>query len=117
MSLLHRYARKIATLTQSPSFNLVEVEEAKAFTHRCVEQSGATAEHAASLADVLVAADQRGHYSHGLNRLETYCKQLAIRQCDGTATPVILRETCATAHVDGRNGIGMVSAVRRGVFW
>ena len=95
-------------ISSSLCTNLVEAEEAKAFTRRCVERSGATAEHAASLADVLVAADLRGHYSHGLNRLETYCKQLVEGQCDGTATPVVLRETCATAHVDGRNGIGMV---------
>lgn len=32
-------------------------------------KAGASKDHAEQLADVLVAADLRGHYSHGLNRL------------------------------------------------
>lgn len=30
---------------------------------------GTPKEHASALADVLLEADRRGHYSHGLNRL------------------------------------------------
>ena len=29
--------------------------------------------------------------------------------CDGTATPALIKETPATAYVDGRNTIGPVS--------
>lgn len=35
----------------------------------CMTAVGTPEAHASALADVLVAADCRGHYSHGLNRL------------------------------------------------
>lgn len=35
----------------------------------CMVKTGTSKDHAQQLADVLVAADVRGHYSHGLNRL------------------------------------------------
>lgn len=48
---------------------LVVVSEVTGFVQRCMEAVGAAAPHAASLAEVILAADKRGHYSHGLNRL------------------------------------------------
>ena len=51
---------------------LVDVEEASQFICRCMEATGAPPAHAASLADVLIAGDKRGHYSHGMNRLGMY---------------------------------------------
>ena len=43
---------------------------------------GTSKEHSLALANVLVAADYRGHYSHGLNRLgkdlEIFISQIAI---------------------------------------
>lgn len=88
--------------------NLVEASEAKAFIQRCIEASGADSSHAACLADVVIEADVRGHYSHGLNRLEMYSNEILKGQCDGKMTPVIVKETAATAYVDARNGIGTV---------
>ena len=35
----------------------------------CMTAVGTPKDHATALADVLVAADTRGHFSHGLNRL------------------------------------------------
>jgi len=35
----------------------------------CVVKVGANRDHAHQLAEVLTAADMRGHYSHGLNRI------------------------------------------------
>jgi LDH2 family malate/lactate/ureidoglycolate dehydrogenase len=37
-----------------------------------------------------------------------YCKEVETGQCDGRATPCVVKETAATALVDGRNGIGPV---------
>ena len=48
---------------------LVAIDEAVQFICRCMEATGAPSAHAASLADVLLAGDKRGHYSHGMNRL------------------------------------------------
>ena len=76
-----------------------------------MEASGAIPRHAACLADVLLAADLRGHYSHGLNRLEMYTRDICEGLCDGKATPVVVKETSATAFVDARNGLGMVSDI------
>ncbi len=49
--------------------DLIEIEEIYSFVCRCVEKAGGAPSHAKCLADVLLAADTRGHYSHGLNRL------------------------------------------------
>lgn len=35
----------------------------------CMTQVGTNKDHALQLAQVLIAGDLRGHYSHGLNRL------------------------------------------------
>ena len=90
------------------SNNLVDPEDCHLFIRTCVEACGAPKEHASSLADVVVEADKRGHYSHGLNRLEMYCNEIGTGRCSGTVTPQIVKETAATALVDARNGIGMV---------
>lgn len=39
-----------------------------------------------------------------------YCDELETGQCDGSATPKVLKETVATALVDGGNAIGSVSS-------
>ncbi len=102
----------MATQTSSLSCtNLVDPQEARDFIKRCIVKAGSTPEHAACLADVVIAADLRGHYSHGLNRLEMYAKEILNKQCDGMITPVVVKETCATALVDARNGIGTVGVV------
>lgn len=50
-------------------FVTVAAEELFNFVVRCAERAGAKKPHAESLAELLVAADTRGHFSHGLNRL------------------------------------------------
>lgn len=60
------------------------------------------------MADLLAEADYRGHFSHGMNRLEMYINDLHKNSTDGMCQPLILNETGATAWVDGRNGLGAV---------
>ena len=48
---------------------LVAVDEVFAFVKRCMVKVGAAEAHAASQAELLVTADSRGHFSHGLNLL------------------------------------------------
>ena len=68
---------------------------------------------AATCADVLVAADQRGIDSHGVGRLKPIYYD---RIREGIQKPVtefeIVREGPATAVVDGHDGMGMVIARR-----
>lgn len=60
------------------------------------------------MGDLLVAADRRGHMSHGMNRLEMFVNDIRSGNCDPKAVPKILKETVATAWVDGQNGLGVV---------
>jgi LDH2 family malate/lactate/ureidoglycolate dehydrogenase len=48
---------------------VVPVEEISRFIKEVMMAVGTVQEHAEQMADLLVAADYRGHYSHGLNRL------------------------------------------------
>ena len=58
-----------------------------------------------------VAADLRGHFSHGLSRLAHYVSDVRAGTCDPKAEPAVVGdddEDAATALVDGRNGLGVV---------
>lgn len=74
----------------------------------CFLKSHTSQENAQAMADLLAEADYRGHFSHGMNRLEMYINDLHMNSTDGKATPKILNETPATAWVDGLNGLGAV---------
>ncbi|XP_023163393.1 uncharacterized protein LOC111594362 isoform X2 [Drosophila hydei] len=106
--LLRFVAFGLSRNMSSTCLKLVEVEESRRFMIDCFKAVNVPEEHAKAQADLLVAADHRGHFSHGMNRLEMYINDLAINSTDGAITPVVLKETPATAWVDGRNGLGAV---------
>jgi LDH2 family malate/lactate/ureidoglycolate dehydrogenase len=87
---------------------LVPNAEVKSFIERSMRAVGTKPDHATSLADNLVMADYRGHFSHGLNRLEMYVKDIESGITVSNLEPKILRETAAIAHVDGQNVLGPV---------
>jgi LDH2 family malate/lactate/ureidoglycolate dehydrogenase len=87
---------------------LVAINETRRFMVDCFLKSNTSPENAQAMADLLAEADYRGHFSHGMNRLEMYINDLHMNSTDGKATPVILNETPATAWVDGLNGLGAV---------
>ncbi|MBN2323486.1 MAG: Ldh family oxidoreductase [Spirochaetes bacterium] len=74
---------------------------------------GVPEEDARICADVLITADRRGIFSHGVNRLKAIYYD-RIRQ--GIQQPVtrieIVRKGPTTAVIDGHNGMGMVIAKR-----
>ena len=47
----------------------VPVAEARRFAEACMTAVAVKESHAKLLSDLLVTADSRGHYSHGMNRL------------------------------------------------
>lgn len=49
-----------------PQYTVTEIHR---YMVDCMTSVGTPKEHASALADVLLEADRRGHYSHGLNRL------------------------------------------------
>uniref|UniRef100_A0A1A9VE73 Malate dehydrogenase n=1 Tax=Glossina austeni TaxID=7395 RepID=A0A1A9VE73_GLOAU len=87
---------------------LVSVAESRRFMIDCFKAFGVPQIHAEQQADLLVAADYRGYISHGLNRLQHYLNDLSTKSAEGTAVPKILKESPATAWVDGCNGLGAV---------
>ena len=62
-------SRKLSSGAEKNSWKAVPNAEVKRFIVDCMTIVGTKQTHAASLAENLTAADYRGHYSHGLNRL------------------------------------------------
>jgi len=91
-----------------PDAVLVPIPEITAFIERCMVAAGTKREHAKALADNLMLADYRGHFSHGLNRLDMYVHDIQTGITVSDVEPKIVRETAATAHVDGNNVLGPV---------
>src|SRR3981081_3297659 len=78
-----------------------------------LEKVGVPAQDAATVADVLVAADLRGIESHGVARLESYYVN-RIREGQLVAKPDVqtVRETPTSLLVDAGNGLGHPTAKR-----
>ncbi|XP_059176723.1 uncharacterized oxidoreductase YjmC-like isoform X2 [Physella acuta] len=98
----------MSVLKMASNESVVAREEMHAFVTRCMVKVGTKPDHASALADLLVAADYRGHYSHGLNRLDMYVKDIEAKMCVSDKEPEIVKETAATAFVDGNNVLGPV---------
>ena len=62
-------SRKFSSELEKGSWKAVPNHEVKRFIVDSMTSVGTKKSHAISLADNLTAADYRGHYSHGLNRL------------------------------------------------
>ncbi|XP_065834516.1 uncharacterized oxidoreductase YjmC-like [Oscarella lobularis] len=107
--LFWRSLRRFFSATTSSSERIVPADEVRSFVVRCMGAVGTKASHAESLAELLVTADERGHYSHGLNRLEMYVHDVECKVTAIDAEPVVANETPATAFVDGRNVLGPVA--------
>ncbi|XP_050072800.1 uncharacterized oxidoreductase YjmC [Anopheles maculipalpis] len=100
--------RRTMSSSAAAKQGLVAVDEARRFMVDCLVRAKTPLAHAKQQADLLVEADYRGHFSHGMNRLEMYINDLHKNACSGEAVPTVLNETPATAWVDGNNGLGAV---------
>ncbi|WP_406860760.1 Ldh family oxidoreductase [Streptomyces sp. HUAS MG47] len=72
--------------------------------------AGVDAERAALVARVLVDADARGHFSHGVGLLPMYLDRLAQGGIDAAAEPAWNSEDGPVAVLDARGGFGQVAA-------
>lgn len=68
--------------------------------------AGADTDAAAAAGRVLVAADLRGHESHGVARLPAYVAQLEAGTLAGHARPEVVAEHGASVLFDAHNGLG-----------
>ncbi|KAI1728874.1 malate/L-lactate dehydrogenase domain-containing protein [Ditylenchus destructor] len=87
---------------------VVPVEQMRSFVANCMQAIGADSEQALQLADLLVTADLRGHYSHGVNRLRIYMEDVVSGNCKPNGQPHVLKQKGGTAWVDGDNALGVV---------
>ncbi|KAG7210346.1 hypothetical protein KM043_011883 [Ampulex compressa] len=87
---------------------VVAKDEVVRFVQDCMCKAGTTAEDAHVVGHHLMIADYRGHFSHGMNRMQMYVKDIENRITDPTARPVVVNDFQAIALVDGKNALGQV---------
>ncbi|VDD87721.1 unnamed protein product [Enterobius vermicularis] len=107
---LAAYRRQYHTLKTGPEpgDKIVEIAEVKRFMVDVMTAVETDKAHSEQLADVLAEADMRGHYSHGLNRLDMYMRDIKEKACKNSGKPEVLCERAATAWVNGNNLLGPV---------
>ena len=78
---------------------------------RIIQHAGNCTKGKADLvANVFTYADSRGIPSHGANRCDTYVNELAAGLVDGMVDPIVENCSGACAVINGRNGLGAVTA-------
>lgn len=80
------------------------------FTQNAFLKMGCSPEDARVIADVFLAAELRGHSSHGMLRLKDYYELWKSGRINVRPVVRIVHESPSTAVVDGDNAVGMVAA-------
>ncbi len=86
----------------------IKVDALQEFTTNVFNKFGVPAEDAKIAADILIAADQRGIGSHGLQRLTRYTNGLKTGVMKPIADMKVLKETPNTLLISGGDGLGQV---------
>ena len=73
---------------------------------------GCSEEHSDIIAEVFLAAELRGHASHGMIRIKDYYELWKAGRINTSPDIKIVHESPSTAVVDGDNAIGMIAARR-----
>jgi LDH2 family malate/lactate/ureidoglycolate dehydrogenase len=89
-----------------PTFTKAALHHATAAIFRA---AGASEDHAAQVADVLVDNHLAGHDSHGILRIPEYLKSIVDGEIVVGASPQVLEETPTTALVTGNWALGQVT--------
>jgi LDH2 family malate/lactate/ureidoglycolate dehydrogenase len=90
----------------------IAAEELRRFVTAAFASLGVPVADAQAVASLMVEADQFGYDAHGVFRLRQYVNRLRGGGINPTATLAVVRESAATALVDGDNGLGHL-AMRR----
>ena len=76
------------------------------FVTRAFEAAGVDGPAARDVARTMVEADLLGYDTHGVFRLGQYVDRLRNGGSNAMASPQVVRETAATALIDGDDGLG-----------
>lgn len=87
---------------------LIDHLKLSAFVSRIFQSAGARAEFADQVADHLVAANLKGHDSHGVGMVPAYVGNIRAGHLDVNAEAEVVRDQGAVMLVDGRFGFGQV---------
>lgn len=87
---------------------LVSLVAARSFIERCMTAIGTEPKHSVAMANMLIEADIRGHFTHGLYRLEMYMRDIENGVTQARGEPSLEKDFAATALVDGNNLPGVV---------
>lgn len=80
------------------------------FTSDVLEKMGFSKEHALESAKVFIAAELRGHSTHGVIRIGDYYKLWKAGRINVAPNVRIIHETPSTAVIDGDSTLGMIPA-------
>jgi L-2-hydroxycarboxylate dehydrogenase (NAD+) len=83
-----------------------------AFTRNVFMKMGCSEHDSRIIADVFLAAELRGHASHGMIRIKDYYELWQSNRINTSPVITIVHESPSTAVVDGDNAVGMVAARR-----
>ena len=82
------------------------------FVAEAFQRVGTSAEDAAFLADLLVATDLRGVFSHGTRQLPRYTQMILDGRVNPRPITKVVDDSPATAIIDGDGGMGHFAAHR-----
>ncbi len=99
-----------AAFAQAKPGPRVPMPRMHAFARQVMQAAGAPQDRAGLIADVLVEADARGVFSHGITRLTPYTDEIRTGLVVPAAEVLPLRERPATAALDAQGAPGAVSA-------
>ena len=88
----------------------VSISDTVAFEKALYTAAGMRPGDAERVAEILVEADARGVYSHGIQRNQIYLERFEKGGTDPKGRPETIRRFGATALVDGQNAMGMIAA-------
>ena len=82
------------------------------FTKNIFMKMGCGENDSTIIAEVFLAAELRGHASHGMIRIKDYYELWKAKRINTDPHIVVVHESPSTAVVDGDNAVGMVAARR-----
>ena len=82
------------------------------FTKNVFLKMGCSEDDSTVIAEVFLAAELRGHASHGMIRIKDYFQLWKAKRINTNPQVKIVHESPSTAVVDGDNAVGMVAARR-----
>lgn len=86
--------------------NSVSTVKLRRFVTSALKSQGVPIDDAVTVAGLMVDADVMGYDTHGVFRLRQYLARLRDGGCKQTARPRIIKQSAATALIDGDNGLG-----------